>query len=269
MTMKALDRMGVDYRVIVEADQHDAYAAVLGEQRLVVLDPKFQDEYEPCDEFGRTKSLGSGPARNMAWAHSMERGFDWHWVVDDNIYGFFWRHQNHKIRAADPTPFVAMEDFATRYKNVAMAGPHYWMFSPCRANQPPFITGSRVYSCNLIRNDLPIRWRCRYNEDVELSLRLLKAGWNTVLFHAFLQKKMETQSMKGGNTEAFYAGEGTLPKSAMLAALHPDVVEIVWRFGRPHHFVDYSQWRGQPLVLDPDAPPPRKWKIEVSDTTRV
>jgi hypothetical protein len=37
-----------------------------------------------------------------------------------------------------------------------------------------------------------------------------------VQFYAFLQYKLTTQTLKGGNTEAFYAEEGTLPKSKML-----------------------------------------------------
>lgn len=263
LTAKTLDRLGLDYRVIVEHEQLDAYAAVLPLEKLLVLDPAFQDDYDTFDEHGRTKSLGPGPARNFAWAHAVAAGFDWHWVMDDNIDGFYWRRENHKIPAADATPFVAMEDFATRYSNVAMAGPNYFMFSPCRANMPPFVTGTRIYSCNLIRNAAPFRWRGRYNEDTDLSLRMLKAGWNTIQFNAFLQLKTPTQKLRGGNTEAFYSIEGTLAKSAMLVAMHPDVTRLVWRFGRPHHFVDYTPWRGRALILDPAAPAPRRYAAMV------
>ena len=48
--------------------------------------------------------------------------------------------------------------------------------------------------------------------------------------------------MKGGNTKEFYAEEGTLPKSQMLADLHPDVASVVWRFNRWHHHVDYKKF---------------------------
>jgi hypothetical protein len=261
--MITLDDLGLDYRVIVEADQLDEYAAVLPRSRLLVLDPSYQDGYDTQDDLGRAKPLGPGPARNMAWDDAITRGFDWHWVMDDNIDGFYWRRQNHKIKAADPTPLVAMEDFVLRFTNVGMAGPHYFMFASCRVRTPPFCTGTRIYSCNLIRNALPFRWRGRYNEDTDLSLRILKAGWNTVLFNAFLQLKAPTQTVRGGNTEAFYAQEGTLAKSRMLVAMHPDVTRLVWRFNRPHHVVDYGEWLGRPLVPDPDADAPRAWRPEV------
>lgn len=33
----------------------------------------------------------------------------------------------------------------------------------------------RAFPCILIQNDIPFRWRGRYNEDTDLSLRALKA----------------------------------------------------------------------------------------------
>ena len=43
---------------------------------------------------------------------------------------------------------------------------------------------SRIYSCNLIRTDIPYRWRGRYNEDTILSLDILRGGHCTLLFNA-------------------------------------------------------------------------------------
>jgi hypothetical protein len=265
LTVKALDKFGLDYRVIVEEEQYKDYAAVISPSRLLVLDPSYQDAYDAFDDLGRSKPLGPGPARNLAWADSIERGYSWHWVMDDNIRMFLWRKNNQRLPAGDGSIFTAMEDFILRYANVGMAGPNYFMFSPSRQNVPPYITGTRIYSCNLIRNDaVPVRWRGRYNEDTDLSLRILKAGWNTVQFNAFLQLKAPTQTLGGGNTEAFYAREGTLAKSRMLVAMHPDVSKLVWRYGRAHHQVDYGQWRNRPLIpLADDAPPPRRWQTDV------
>ena len=97
----------------------------------------------------------------------------------------------------------------------------------------------------LIRNDIPFRWRGRYNEDTDLSLRVLKDGWCTVQFNAFLGEKTTTQRIGGGNTEEFYAKEGTLNKSQMLVDMHPDVTKLVWKFNRWHHCVDYSGFKQQ------------------------
>lgn len=255
LTMPALDRIGVPYRVIVEAEQHDAYAEKWGEDRILILPPSYQDEYATCDDLGRTKSLGPGPARNFAWEHSIAEGHPWHWVIDDNIRLFAALNRNQRIPVGDGTCFHAMETFCLRYRNVGMAGPNYWMFAASRNKTPPFSVGTRIYSCNLIRNDLPHRWRGRYNEDTILSLDILKSGWATILFNAFLQYKVTTQTMRGGNTDEFYAHEGTLPKSRMLVDVHPDVAKLVWRWGRWHHHVNYNQWRGMRLVPRDDRDP--------------
>ena len=77
---------------------------------------------------------------------------------------------------------------------------------------------------------------------------MLKDGWCTVQFNAFLAAKLTTQKIKGGNTDEFYAKEGTLNKSMMLKEMHPDVTEVVWKFNRWHHQVDYSGFK-QELIF--------------------
>ena len=240
--------MGVPYHVIVEPQEFAEYAAVIDPKKLLALDLDYKRRYDTIDPVGDERGMGtgSGPARNFAWQHSIERGAAWHWVMDDNIKGFFRFNRNLKVPVADGTVLRCMEDFALRYANVTMAGPNYFMFASRKAKSKPFTLNTRIYSCNLIRNDAPFRWRCRFNEDTDLSLRMLKAGFATILFNAFLQYKMPTQSVRGGNTTELY-GDGTLLKSKVLAALHPDCAKLVWRFGRAHHHVDYKRFT-TPLV---------------------
>jgi len=83
-------------------------------------------------------------------------------------------------------------------------------------------------------------------------LRALKDGWCTVQFNWILGGKRATQTVKGGNTDEFYAKEGTLPKSKMLGEMHPDCSSVVWRFNRWHHMVDYSRFKGNVLRLRKD-----------------
>jgi hypothetical protein len=255
LTPRFLDEIGVPYHLIVEAEQRDEYAEHHPEDRLLVLERSYLDEYDTFDDLGDSKSKGPGAARNYAWEHSLAAGHSWHWVMDDNIKLLARMHENQRVPVGDGTILHAMEEFCARYSNVAMAGPQYWMFADSRDPLKPFVTGTRIYSCNLIRNSLPFRWRGRYNEDTDLSLRILKANWTTVLFNAFLQYKLPTQTLAGGNTDDFYIREGTLPKSRMLARMHPDVAHVTWRFGRWHHRVDYSRWLNKGLVRDPEYTP--------------
>jgi hypothetical protein len=247
LTSKALERINVSYKIIVEEQEKDLYASVISEDKILVLPKKYLQEYETCDEFGGTKGKGPGAARNYAWQHSIDLGAKRHWVMDDNIASFNRLNRNLMCKVDSGTIFRVAEDFVDRYENVAIAGFNYDFFAKAKEQIPPFVLNTRIYSLLLIKNDLPFRWRGRYNEDTDLSLRVLKAGMCTVQFNAFLQEKATTQTLKGGNTDEFYAKEGTLPKSQMLANLHPDVAKVVWRFNRWHHHVDYRAFKKNKL----------------------
>lgn len=264
MTSRALTEMGVKHFIVVEPQEAADYRAAVKKLGLtatvVELDMTYKATYELCDSLGLTRSTGPGPARNFAWEHSMSIGARWHWVMDDNIKAFYRLHLNRKTKCISPSLFRAMEDFCDRYANVAMAGPNYDFIVMARQKYPPFYLNTRIYSCNLIRNDVPFRWRGRYNEDTILSLDMLKARWCTIEFNAFLQGKLATQVMGGGNTAEFYHREGvkgkgayaeggTTAKSQMLADMHPDVARVAWRFGRVHHQVNYRPFKTNWLIL--------------------
>src|SRR3984893_14788922 len=255
-TSRSLELIGVPYLIVVEDQELSEYASVIDKKKILVLDRQYQRDYETCDDLGDTKSLGPGPARNFVWDHSSANGHGWHWVMDDNIGtecptgGFYRFNKNLKVQVSDGTIFKCMEDFVSRYSNVSMAGPNYFMVARRKCKAPPFILNTRIYSCNLIKNAARFRWRGRYNEDTDLSLRMLKAGLCTILFNAFLQEKMPTLTMRGGNTDDIYKG-GTLAKSQMLVRLHPDVAKLAWRWGRPHHYVDYSGFKKNGLIRRP------------------
>ena len=80
MTSKSLTRMGVQHYVIVEPDQVDDYNNAIKEMQLTAtvlpLDMNYKTDYELCDKLGQTRSTGPGPARNFAWQHSIDNGFD-------------------------------------------------------------------------------------------------------------------------------------------------------------------------------------------------
>jgi TET-Associated Glycosyltransferase len=243
--------MSMPYYIVVEQQEFDNYVAVIDPKKILILNKSYQANYDTCDNLGDSKSKGPGPARNFVWDHALKSGASWHWVLDDNIHRFGRMLNNLKLSVGDGTIFRCMEDFAERYENVVMVGPNYDFFAKRKQKLNPLILNTRIYSCNLIRNDMPYRWRGRYNEDTDLSLRMLKDGWCTVQFNAFLQFKEGTQTSSGGCNTDFYSKEGTLPKSQMQVKLHPDVSRLTFKFGRWHHHVDYRPFRGNRLKLKP------------------
>jgi hypothetical protein len=254
LTSKSFERMHVPYKIVIEEQEFDEYANVVDESKILILPQKYLDDYDTFDDLGNTKSKGPGAARNFCWDDSISNGFKRHWVLDDNINGFCRFNRNKRVTVTSGTIFKASEDFVDRYTNIAQAGFQYRFFvSDCR-QRPAYIHNTRIYSVLLIQNDIPYRWRGRYNEDTDLSLRLLKDGWCTIQFNAFLQNKAGTQSVSGGNTEAFYEHEGTIPKSKMLEDMHPDVAKVARIFGRDHHHVIYKKFKDNEFIRKEGIP---------------
>lgn len=242
LTSRALEAMRVPYRIVVEPQEHSAYAAGIEPGKILVL---------PFSNLGQR----SIPARNWVWEHAIDEGHARHWVVDDNISAFRRLHQNIKANLTNGAGFASMEDFVDRYENVVMAGPNYQAFAKQRQAIPPFYLNGRIYSCILLSNQVPHRWRGRYNEDTDLSLRFLKDGYCTILFNAFVIQKAPTMTMPGGNTEALYKlndeQDGRLLMAQSLQQQHPDVTRIVRKWRRWQHQVDYRRFRGNRLIKKP------------------
>ena len=239
MTSKALELMKVPYHIVIEPQDFDEYVEVIDEEKILIL---------PFSNLGQ----GSIPCRNWVWKHSESIGAKKHWILDDNISAFWRQNKNIRIKVTSGTIFRAFEDFVDRYENVPFSGFNYHMFAPDRIVTPPFYLNTRVYSCILIQNDLGYKWRGRYNEDTDLSIRVLKSGYCTILCNAFLAQKMPTMTMTGGNTEDLYEiQDGRLKMAQSLVEQHPDVCKITWKWGRWQHQVDYSQFKKNKLIKKP------------------
>ena len=252
LTSKSLERMKVPYYIIVEEQEYEKYITTISKEKVLILPPEYQANYDVFnDDIGKGKGVGPGAARNFAWDHSIDLGEKKHWVLDDNIYDFYRLNRNAKNIVQTGTIFRCAEDFVNRYTNVLISGFNYCKFCIASEKYPPYLFNTRIYSTLLIDNKTKHRWRGRYNEDTDLSLRVLKDGDCTLQFNAFLQEKATTQRLRGGNSKEFYDEEGPLNKSKMLQEMHPDLARVVWRFNRWHHFVDYKPFkRNKPIKVD-------------------
>lgn len=168
LTVKALEAIGIPFRCVIEPQEYENYSKVINPSKLLTL---------PFSNLGQ----GSIPARNWIWEHAISENFERHWILDDNIRNFRRIINGSRKYLRSPAGFVAIEDFVERYENIALAGMQYTMFAgsnmgsgtlrnynPQAAPRVPVYFNTRIYSCILIKNSLPYRWRGRYNEDTDL-----------------------------------------------------------------------------------------------------
>jgi len=233
-TAKALERIGVSYRIVVEPQEFDSYAAVIDPSKILTL---------PFSNLGE----GSIPARNWVFEHSIVEGHHKHWILDDNISNFFRLKDNDLTPVASAVPFAAVEDLTDRYENIRLSGLNYVGLAKRKEQVPPFYLNTRIYSCILIDNSIPHRWRGRYNEDTDLCLRVLKDGDCTLLVNAFQADKTTTMRMRGGNSDELYKDDGRLLMAESLVKQHPDVARVSEKWGRYQHHVDYSGFKKNKL----------------------
>lgn len=272
LTIDTLEDMGVDFYICVEPDEYDNYAKKVDVKKIIKLPENFSE-----------RKQGSIPVRNFVWEHSVQHGHKKHWVIDDNILGFFrWNH-NLKKRVRDGVFFRIMEDFSDRYENLGLVGCQYASFVP--ASEPgrsQFIKNTRVYSCILINSELldsrlDERWRGTYNEDTDLSLRVLSTGdLCTVNFNTLLSGKQTTGTMKGGNTSTIYLGgttTGYQKKFDELKRVWGDIVTLTNKKhvdGRPHHHIAYTKLFKQDLILKPgieNTPKVNEYNMQLINST--
>lgn len=240
LTARTLDKINVPYKIVIEPQEFDLYNKYIDESKIITT------------PFSNLKQ-GSIPVRNFVFDLSIKNGYKRHWLLDDNIGDFTRLNYNLKIPVADGTIFRVAELFTDRYKNIGFSGFNYRTFVLQREAHrvQPFYLNTRVYSCTLINNIIPYRWRGLYNEDTDICLRMLKDGWCTVLFNCFLAGKICTLRMKGGNTDEVYKqSENRLKFAKSLQEQHPDLVKIVWRYNRWHHEVNYSNFKQKLIKVD-------------------
>lgn len=254
-TSKALDKIGVPYEVVIEEQEYDDYAAQIDPKKIRVL---------PFSNLG-----SATPVRNWILDDARERGTGRHWIMDDNIRGFYRLNRNLKTPVTTGAIFRAAEDFVDRYENVAMAGLNSMQFALRRSGRiRPFYRNLRVYSCYLLDNNVPFHYRGKANQDTDMVIRLLKEGYCTVLFNAFLMQKLPTMSLKGGCTD-IHKNNGRRDMAEWLAEMHPDVAKVSFRWGRPQHVVNYRLFKNNPFIFkDPSikySPEPNEYGMVLEE----
>ena len=239
LTAKFLMKENIDFKIAVEPQEYNNYCETIPEKNILKL---------PFSNLG----LGSYPARNYCWEHSLK--YKRHFLFDDNIYGFMDFNLGKRKRCEALHALLTLEKFTELYSNVGISGYNYSYFVT-KENKKSFTINSHVYSGMLILNSLPFRWRLKYNEDVDLCLQILNTKkWCTILLNAYLIKKVSTVAkMAGGNQTELYKNNDNkkkLLKSKSLQLVWPQYVNVVQKYGRWHHQVSWTKFFKHPLIKE-------------------
>lgn len=240
LTAQNFLKYNIPFKIAVEPQEYDLYCKFIPKNFVSKL---------PFSNLG----LGSFPARNWCWEDSIQNGFDAHFLFDDNINGF--SEFNKGKRKYNTNPYRSLLTLSLifqRYLNLGIAGYNYTSFVT-QEKKVPFHINTKVYSGMLIKNSLKSRWRLKYNEDIDLNFQVLKNEKQaTLLLNTHLINKTSTSAkMKGGNQSELYKGNDPrkkILKSKSLEAIWPDYVKTIFRFGRPHHYINWKKHFNVPLI---------------------
>jgi len=245
-TIKSLEKLGIkNYKVVIETQEVDKYIKSGVDKEKII----------PFEKEDKQNKSGI-PVRNFVWNYSIKQGEEYHWILDDNIENFYRWNRNKRTIVNSGFVFTQIEDYTVNKNNVVMSGMNYHFYNPDIDYGRDLITkNTRIYSCILIKNDIPKleeKWRGQYNEDTDLSIRIMKHGYATLLFNNYLCGKKQSGTVKGGNKELYkdYSQEGYKTKTLSLISQHPEIVKFKKLKNQPyHHQVDYTPFENNLLNL--------------------
>lgn len=252
-TARCLTKYETPFYLVVEPQEEETYRKLFPAVTFLVL--PWQGDDPVRREFCQQRGIENGgliAVRNWIKEHSITLGAERHWQLDDNIRCFYRRYQGRRLYCEPGLALHVCEEFTDRYENVALSGLNYAMFAPDNKRLLPLQVNCHVYSCTLVNNAIPFRWRIAYNDDTDICLQALSTGWNTILLNTFVCHKLRTMVVKGGNTADLYQGDGRLKMARSLERLWPGVVTTERRFQRPQHVIK-DGWKkfDTPLRLKP------------------
>lgn len=243
-TIDTLEEMGVDFFICVEPSEYELYAAnpKIDTNKILTLPEDFSKQ-----------GNGAVPVRNWVWEHSVQLGYPKHWQLDDNIAGFFRYNHNLQKKITNGVFFRIMEDYSDKFENLGLVGCQYQSFLPAILTKaPPILMNTRIYSTILINTELldqrlEERWRGRYNDDTDLSLRVLATGdLCTANFQSLASGKITSGRSKGGMQQIYenHQHSGYQKKFDALKEQWGGIVTYTNKKhadGRPHHVIQYTK----------------------------
>jgi hypothetical protein len=215
-TIFQLKESKLDFFVVVEPQDYDAYVKHHGEKYILVM-PK--------------NNMGMSYVRNFCKDHSKTLGAKYHFQIDDNIKHFKILENGKKIEASAANVLAFMETIVSCYSNIGGAGISHSVFAFGDIKKSAKVN-KQIFSCCLFSSENDLRWEVNIVEDTDYSIQMLNIGLCTILLAKVVMAKSATMAIKGGNTEISYSGNGRAMRSEGLVQKYPRWFKIVEQYGR-------------------------------------
>jgi hypothetical protein len=197
---------GLNYILVVEPQDYDAYCKVHSPNHLLQMDENDQ---------------GLAYVRNFIKQYSRSIGELRHWQIDDDIEGFKVRKQNtdknEKVTAI--TCLSIVEHCTDMFTNVAISGINsdVFAFSRRHAVQKNKLT----CQCVLVDNTIDGEWAFGGIEDWHYTLTVLKNGHCTLAFDHLMTNSPAPGKYPGGCTDIHYSENVLKPMLEEFKTLWP------------------------------------------------
>lgn len=230
---KPLDAARINYTLVVEPQEEDAYRRRFPEAEMLVL---------------AESARGPWFARQSILDYCRDNGLAWCWMLDDNIKGFLCGLKPVSARAA----MSYAESFVGQYANLAIVSLDYQQYA-FRQTKPYSV--NRRAACSMLISTAPgadYRADAEIKEDLDFQLQRLAAGMSTVLVHRFaMDKPAMGRGGKGGCHEYYKEGRQNLA-TRFIVGVWPGVTNAIAKGTGTDVKVD---WRRFPNTLRPIGQP--------------
>ena len=211
----------INFRLVVQEKEYENYKENFPNINIVVIPQNKIENY-------LKDNLWALPfTRTWIKKYSENNNEKSHWQLDDNISGIRQVNKGKSTKCSTSFAFKHLHNFYNAHKNIGIMGLRHSAFASFQPK--PYQVNQQVYSIVLVKNFNHIYWRNNTIEDTDYSLQILANNFCTVLFNIFCFQKPSTSTLKGGNTDSVYQGDGRLICARKLQRDWPGIVKKITR----------------------------------------
>lgn len=209
LTAKILKEAGLKFTIVIEPQDYSEYKKNFATNELWVM---------------KESNRGIAHARNECMKLSIARGEESHWQMDDDIKRFSIR-RNEKNEKVTPIECIKpVEEMYDKFSGLGMIAHRYTSYAFAQTKDISF--NQNPCSSFIVRNLLGPRWKQGTVVDADYAMKVLSAGWSTIIMNRYLIDTIPPMVQKGGLTDSEYKGNGRHFRFLQLATDWPNCFQV-------------------------------------------